>query len=257
MIYDPIKAVALRILRAPSEPPAVPAGHHASARVFRASRRYLWCRLILLFGAALGVVVLDLLGTGILFVLPASIDFSDLEGWWTVLGGGLALAALVLVTFVQYLAVRIDYDMRYYIVTDRSLRIREGAWTIKEMTLTHANVQNLRVRQGPVQRLFGIWTLVVDTAGGGSGGDEGETGHTFEMAGVENAHEIRDLILGHLREHGRGSGLGDLDDHGERRPSTPGLTPRALEALGAVRDAARGLRQGVEGTGGGDAPDFI
>ena len=41
--------------------------------------------------------------------------------------------------------------MRYYIVTDRSQRVRQGAWLLREMTITHANLQNHRLVQGPVE----------------------------------------------------------------------------------------------------------
>ncbi len=39
----------------------------------------------------------------------------------------IVLAGTVLASVVKYYLIRIDYDMRYYVVTDRSLRIREGA----------------------------------------------------------------------------------------------------------------------------------
>ena len=253
MIYDPIKAAALRLLKAPTEPPETPAGNYGSVQVFRASRRFLACRLILLFGAVLGILLLETIGTGTVLLVPEEFDFEDGNAWPTLLGAGLMVLAILVGTFVRYVAIRIDYDMRYYIVTDRSLRIREGAWTIKEMTLTHANVQNLRVRQGPVDRLFGIWTLVVETAGGGSGGEEGENGHEFRMAGVENAHEIRDVILSHLRRHGKGSGLGDLDDAGETAGGRA-VDPRVLDSLRALRDEAAALRLAAGGSGSAGFP---
>ena len=57
------------------------------------------------------------------------------------------------------------------------------------MTITHANVQNLRVVQGPLQRYFGIASLEVDTAGGGSAAKQARhqmgSGHTVRIAGIE------------------------------------------------------------------------
>ena len=63
---------------------------------------------------------------------------------------------------------KLDYDYHHYVITDRSLRIRAGVWHVHEMTMTFANVQNISIRQGPLQRLLGIADLVVQTAGGGS-----------------------------------------------------------------------------------------
>ena len=65
--------------------------------------------------------------------------------------------------------------------------------------MTFANIQNLSVQQGPLQRLFGIADLRVRTAGGGEReGGANERGETTNMhlgyfRGVSNAGEIRDL----------------------------------------------------------------
>jgi len=123
-------------------------------------------------------------------------------------------------------------------VTDRSLRVREGAFIVKEMTLSYANIQNLRVVQGPLLRVFGIWHLQVDTAGGGAvqQGQPGAHAHRVRMAGIENAHEVRDTIQGHLRRRGASAGLGDPDDRDDD-------APRAAVAGTEVRDALRELKQ--------------
>ena len=42
---------------------------------------------------------------------------------------------------------------------------------VQEKTMTFSNVQNVSIRQGPMQRLFGIADLEVRTAGGGSSSD--------------------------------------------------------------------------------------
>ena len=63
-----------------------------------------------------------------------------------------------------YVALHLRYDTTWYVVTDRSLRIRRGIWVIEETTITFENVQNVSITQGPLERAFGIATLVVDTA---------------------------------------------------------------------------------------------
>ena len=232
MIYEPFKRALLGLLKAPLEPPETPAGSYASVQVFKASPGFLRYHL-------LGVAVL----AAFLFVL------------WLVIGGvilaseePLALLLLLplgglfaIIVALKYVSVRIDYDMRYYVVTDRSIRIREGAFIIREKTLTHANVQNLNVVQGPLMRLFGIKSLAVDTAGGGASaanGGQTRNQHRFELAGIENATEVRDLVLSYLRKRGADSGLGDLDD--ARRANAMGA--EALELLREVRGAAARLR---------------
>jgi membrane protein YdbS with pleckstrin-like domain len=239
VIYALFRPVALALLKAPTGPPEPPAGAHATVEVFRASPRFLYYRLL---GLAIGAALFGLLGLGLLVGGLAAREEGPLAGAAVVL----ALALVILLP--SYLGIRVDYDLRYYVLTDRSLRVREGAWILNEQTLTHANVQNLEVKQGPLQRLFGITDLVVHTAGGGGRSGPGEhdqaQGHTVTIAGVEDARLVREKVLGYLRAHRAGSGLGDLDDETDGSPGS-GLAPGAeLEAaLAALRDSAAALHR--------------
>ena len=112
---------------------------------------------------------------------------------------------------------------------DRSLRIREGILTVREKTMTFANIQQTSIRQNPLQRLLGIQDVQVRTAGGGGGstgsrhghGEVGEAMHEAYFRGVDNAEEIRTAILERVRLH-RDSGLGDPDE------PEPDLAPAAV-----------------------------
>jgi membrane protein YdbS with pleckstrin-like domain len=154
---------------------------------------------------------------------------------------------------VTYALARLDYELRWYIVTDRSLRIRSGLTKMQETTMSFANVQQVVVNQGPLQRLLGIADVRVQSAGGGGGGgsegrhkEAGDSLHAGVFHGVDNANEIRDLILERLRRF-RETGLGDPD---ETRPSPHATTPPtgASPALAAAREVlaeARALRRMV------------
>jgi len=236
-MYRLFKGLALRIMQTPTEPPEPPAGTHDSVKVFRASPKFLTYRLLAFW-----------LVFGLLWI-----------GWWILVGvavvegrqepalaAGIVAPLLLIAQASAYFVVRIDYDLRYYIVTDRALRVREGAVIVKEMTITHANVQNMRVVQGPLLRLFGIWHLKVDTAGGGGASAKGEAhdnSHSIQLAGIENAHEVRDLILSYLKLRGGGAGLGDLDDHDEHRLASPEL----VAVLQELREVTVGVRRAAEG----------
>src|SRR5208337_4922580 len=98
--------------------------------------------------------------------------------------------------------VRLEYEKRWYVVTDRSLRIREGVVTVREMTVNFANIQNIAISQGPIQRLLAIADVRVDTAGGGRQSEArgaSENLHTAWFRGVNDANEIRELIQQRLR----------------------------------------------------------
>lgn len=146
----------------------------------------------------------------------------------------LAVVELFVVGFALVVA-RVDYDLRHYLVGDRSLRVAQGAWKREEVTLSYANVQNIEVMQGPLERLFGFKSLTVSTAGS-DGSPQDDASHLVTLVGLENADELRELILGMLRRH-KDSGLGD---------TAPKL-PAALDVarLIEVRDAALALRDAV------------
>jgi membrane protein YdbS with pleckstrin-like domain len=142
-----------------------------------------------------------------------------------------------------YAVRRLDYEMRWYIVTDRSLRIRTGVWKVQEQTMSFANLQQVEVTQGPVQRLLGLSDVRVQSAGGSDHGPgnkhgHGDSLHTAMFHSVENAPEIRDLILERLRRF-RATGLGDPDDHHDHvTPLTSGTTADGLATAMSATGAA-------------------
>ncbi len=153
---------------------------------------------------------------------------------------------------VTFSAVRLEFEMHWYIVTDRSLRIRTGLFRLQESTMSFANLQQVEVKQGPLQRLLGLADVHVQSAGGAgdhSPGREGDSLHTGVFHSVNNANEIRDLILERLRQF-RQAGLGDPDDHGHHSaaPVTAPVETASGDAAAAAHELlaeARALRQAV------------
>ncbi len=149
------------------------------------------------------------------------------------------LAVYFFQLFLTYAAVRLDYELRWYVVTDRSLRLRSGVWTVQEMTMSFANLQQVMVSQGPIQRLLGIADLRVESAGGGGGSAHdrhhgpADSLHTGVFHGVEHANEVRDLILARLRSF-RETGLGDPDELPATPPTAVAAGPN--EVVLAARD---------------------
>lgn len=211
-MYEGVKDLVLDLLSAPKEPPSPPSGPHTTQRTFRASQKFLNYRWLHL---ALGAIFLGTL----FFIITIVLIFSEpLIG----LVAGFSLAALWAMIFLSaFFLVRLEYDMRYYIITDRSLRIRKGVLSILEQTLTFANIQNISIEQGPIERIFGISRLVVETAGGGSIVTQQQVQtanfHQAVMDGLENAEEIRDLIRNYLKHIRTNSGIGDPNAAAKRK----------------------------------------
>jgi membrane protein YdbS with pleckstrin-like domain len=230
----------LRFLRVPPQP-AAPAGEPGSVRIFRAARAYFHYSLVrwgLKQAAALwGLVV----GLGALQVMP---EF-PYDGWVRV-AEVVGIGTFILQVPLTLVGVTLDFQMRWYIVTDRSLRIREGILKVQERTMSFANIQNLGVKQGPIQRLLGISDLEVKSAGGGEtkkeAGEKQDDLHTGYFRGVDNAEEIKSLILTRLRRL-RDSGLGDPEEaaHAELPPLPSAPAAAAVGEAAGVATPADGV----------------
>lgn len=241
-VYDGVWAILSKWFRVPADPPTLPVGPNERCRSFRPAEgflRYLklqfwvWLLLIdlLIFFAWL-VLAIALPVAGIILALPA-------------------LVLAVVPDIVAYVAIHLRYDATWYVLSNSSIRIRRGIWIINETTITFENVQNVTVRQGPLQRWFGIWNVVIETAGGGSAQTDGH-GNTIISAnvglfeGISNAYEIRDLILSKLR-CSQTAGLGDEDLSAAgtiascsiARNSNLLWTPQHIELLRQIRDAVK------------------
>ena len=242
-MHEAAKAVLLRLLRVPAEPKP-PDGTVESIRVFRAGRNY-WLWRLAMWGALQGTIGVALLA---LFLIPAPRKAPPaLVMVMFRMGEAAVIGTWVLLLPVTYFKQRLDYEMRWYIVTDRSLRVRSGIWNVQELTMTFANIQDIRVSAGPLQRLLGLADVTVTSAGGGGGSEQLGTSHMAKLAGVDCAEEIRDLMVERLRVY-RDAGLGDPED-GRRGGGVPGAAVEGgavLAAAGRVVAEARALRGVVE-----------
>lgn len=231
-----------RVLRIPGDPEPPP-GDEARTQRFRAAPNY-YKYLLALWGlktAALLVVLVMMELGPLIAVFGTRLQEKHLPAALI-----LGLPQLIILFFLagrllSGLLVRLDFEKRWYLVTDRSLRLREGILNVREMTITFANIQNISISQGPIQRLLGIADLRVDTAGGsgrphGEGKGRPQSLHTAFFRGVDNANAIRELIQKRLREL-KDSGLGDDEEATAARP-----VPTVLVALREVAAEARALR---------------
>lgn len=230
-MFNAIKALVSTFLKLPAGLPELPPGDHAHVEVRHAAPSFLSYRLV-------GLFVPNLLWFGgasvALLTATAKEPGASL--------GFIPLVALVAFTLAfGFVVIRLDYELRTYLITDRSLRVREGALQVRELTLSYVNVQNVTLEQGPLERLFGFANVVVETAGGGgpAAAQAGSTGHRAVLRGLTDAEAVRDLIRARLLTVHKTAGLGDLDD----AHAGDHLDPAALAQ---VRDAAKALADALE-----------
>jgi membrane protein YdbS with pleckstrin-like domain len=236
-LYRGLWAVLVEGFRVPSTPPTLPPRPGQELEQFGPAPGFV---SYLKFWFWLGLTAMD----GLL-----------LAGWlgsffvsWK-LGAALApvfLAVAVLPDVVAYVAIHLRYDTTWYVLDERSLRIRRGIWTLSETTTTFENVQNVRIEQGPVQRWYGIASVIVETAGGGgaTGPDRHHAArrtHVALIEGVADAPRIRERIMARVRSS-RSAGLGDERAEGPRKPAARGVFgPDHVAVLREIRDITRGL----------------
>ena len=237
-----------RMVRLPEAPTAPPG--EGSTIVFRAAPNFFRFRQILwILRQISGFIGLIF---GVLFIrrLLHWEDLPELAGPVLIAGEVIAWVVWIAQVPLSWMVMRLDYELRWYIVTDRSLRIREGIMRVKEKTMAFANIQNIAIRQGPFQRLLGIADVEVRNAGGGSGSEAGAQGkahlepmHVGYFRGVDNAEAIRDILREGVRTQ-RDAGLGDPDEEVPDHAGDADALEPALEILANLKAARAALQAG-------------
>lgn len=246
----------LRFLRVP--PPPEPPHGDEDVRVFRAAPAYfrykvlVWLMTQAAAAAGLLIGLTVVAGGASEAASPAAGPLPIPPGvfqFMLLLGEAMAVIGFVGQLVFSGLLLRLDFEQRWYMVSDRSLRIREGIVKVQERTMTFANIQQVAIRQNPVQRWLGLADVEVRTAGGGGGKSQEQRGkpdlHVGSFRGLSDAPLIRDAIRERLRRHAD-AGLGDPDDReheaapaiGAPSPASPDL----VTAAAMLRDEARALR---------------
>ncbi len=234
-----MRRLLLSLLRVPDRPEPPP-GSDDTLDVFRSSRRSLQLGYLRWAGKQASALIGILISLAFLGAFDHLAQDGDLvEGTVELQAAGLSgllglsmmellklVEAVAIVGFVVQLVVtgllvKLEWEMRWYMVTGTSLRIRQGLLRMREQTMTVANIQDMVVRQGPLQRLLGIADLEVRTAGGGGvSKDEEKSGeassglHVGRFRGIESAGALRDRLRRALARH-RDAGLGDPDEEPE------------------------------------------
>lgn len=238
-----------RLLRLPEGDPPLPEGDPDSVSVWKPSPGYLRYRLALFVFAGLPA----LLGFGAFLTAGAVSVFADggvpavVQG---VMVAGLLLVGLRILVGIVFgvVKIRLEMEMLRYVLTDQALRLRRGVTSIEEITLSFANIQNVKLSQDFTQRIFGISDLIVETAGGGGSAEVG--GHVGRIIGVGEAEALRDAINTRARAF-KGSGLGR-----STRSATPtasvaasgGLSsPEAVALLREITDDLRAIQLRPQG----------
>ncbi len=117
--------------------------------------------------------------------------------WWLTDGTSVwfysALAAAIVLLLILLWATiawpGISYRHTFWRLNDVGLEIRRGVWWKHQIAVPWARVQHADVSQGPLQRMFGLGSLTIHTAG------TSDSSVTIEGLEHETALGIRDEII--------------------------------------------------------------
>jgi len=146
-VYAAFRQFCERLLRIPPDPEAPP-GDESTARVFRAAPNFY--RYLLVIWGLKTLAALAFLAWLVIVPVVGSLALHKEGrqlGWWLLVIPGVAVPVVVGSRLFMLAVLRLDFEKRWYVVTDRSLRVRAGVLSIREMTVTFANIQNISISQ--------------------------------------------------------------------------------------------------------------
>lgn len=141
-----------------------------------------------------GLITCSVVATAVIVGLAfAAFKFGFTWPFFLLVALGIGLLALLFLAAYQWPAW--SHNRTSYRVDESGLEIRRGVIWRHRMTVPLGRVQHADVSQGPIQRLFGIATLTVHTAG--------TQNASIGLVGLEHgvAERIRDLIVHQRRGH--------------------------------------------------------
>lgn len=161
-----------------SEPSSVADGveRHLDPRVMRLDR-------------IVGGIVTAAISLSQLIALAVIFFVADLPGWALALLGLFWIALTLALAWSSYRWPEVEHRHRSYKVDERGIEIRRGVLWRRAIQVPRSRVQHTDVSQGPIERGFGLGTLVIYTAG---------TEHArVDLPGLEHgtALRIRDYLL--------------------------------------------------------------
>lgn len=219
----------------------------ASGRIFRPTRRSLLYELAgwaVVQSAALFFVLLLLFGapvveafawTGWIWPLELALQWStwverlilrSVPDAWHMLVSALGMLAFISQLLLTLVGIWASHRYAWVVANGENLRLYQGGLNIHDVTMRYAVVQQVRLRQGPMQRLFGIGDVEISSAAGQD--DEAGGSRMVRVRNIARSTELRDLVRSRAEAT-------------RRLPSPPDVSD-AQVAAAELLQAARELR---------------
>ncbi len=172
--------------------------------------------LAIVVGAILMGVLLGVTGEmrlrGVLVFLSVNLVLNVL--WW--------LVAMIL-SEPYYRSLR-------YEIQDDEVVVNVGIWTKSVKHVPYRTVTNMQVKRDVVDRLLGIGTLNIQTAG-----MSGQKGAEERLVGLSNVQEVYESVAGELRRFRGGMAPTQAEVEEEPAAALPGALGEILAEVRAIR----------------------
>ncbi|NQT33894.1 PH domain-containing protein [bacterium] len=152
-----------------------------------------------------GVFFVSALCAGIIGAIIKAVDPN--EPFLPVIG--IMVAALLIVTLLILPYLRAFWRRFKFTYDSEELRVYSGVWWQKEILIPLQRITNVNIMQGPLQRVYKLATLKIETAG-----QSGKTSPETQLWSQLDYEGLRDELL-KLVVNARGMGTGDGTSGGE------------------------------------------
>jgi len=136
---------------------------------------------------------------------------------------------------VAQLLVGPYYNSLRYEVKEDEVIVRAGIWTQSVKHVPYRTVTNLTVKRDVLDRILGLGTLRIQTAG-----MSGQKGAEETLAGMDAAQEVYETVAAELRRFRSGMAPTQADSEGVPVPAASG------ETMAELLDEVRAIRQALE-----------
>jgi putative membrane protein len=197
-------------------------------RTIKPDRKYLFRMRLIATAVALAIVAGGIL-FGTLLGITGEIRLREVTVFFIVsfvLSGFCCLIA-------QILAGPYYRSLRYE-VQDDEVVVNVGVWTKSVKHVPYRTVTNLQVKRDVVDRLLGIGTLNIQTAG-----MSGQTGAEERLVGLSNVQEVYESVANELRRFRGGMAPTQAEVEMEPAAAPPG-------GLGEILAEVRAIRKSLE-----------
>ena len=144
---------------------------------------------------------------------------------------GLCLVGWLMLMLLILLWISAFYKSLEYVIDSDSIKMRKGVFWRKRVTVPYPKITNIDVTQGPVQRMFNMGTIHIQTAG--ASGPQGAQAE-LKLLEVRDLDGLKDTIMERVRDYAPSRPEEVKKEVGEE--SDAEILGRILKELTAIRE---------------------